>query len=65
MCKGIRHYAALALLLQPIISDRRSRLKRSLNVARLDEVQLRLGSICPQPREAISLQFNTHLQVIG
>ena len=65
MREGIGHHPALSLLLQPVISNRCRSLQRRLDVARLDEIPLRLRTIGPHSREAIGLQLDAHLQPVG
>jgi hypothetical protein len=47
-----------------IASNGRSRLRHRLNIARFDELSLRLGTVQPNASKAICLQLHANLQRI-
>ena len=65
MGERVRHDITLAAPLQSIIADGRGRLHGRLNIAGLDEAPLLFRVMRPHPGKAVSLQFNSNLQLIG
>ncbi len=65
MRERIRHHASLRLALQPVVADRGCDADRAFDIARIDEVLLALGVIGPHAGQAIGLQFDPHLDVVG
>ena len=59
MSEGLRYHTTLALLLQPIVADRRSRGQCLFGVAWL-ELLHRVRVMAPHAREAIGLQLEAH-----
>src|ERR1700719_829590 len=63
--EGIGHDIALHLFLQPVVADRGGGLQRLVDVARLKEVVLLLGAVRPHAGEAVGLQLDSHLKLVG
>src|SRR5271166_4002407 len=63
--KGIGHDIAARLFLQLVVADGRGRLQRCLDIARLDHFPALVGAMRPDAREAVGLQLDLDLQVIG
>jgi hypothetical protein len=65
MGESVGYDIALTAPLQSIIADSRRCLHGCLDIAGLDKPPLVLRVVCPHPGEAVGLQFDPHLQVIG
>ena len=65
MRESVGNDIPLAAALQPVVANGRRRLNRCLHITRLHDAPLLLGAMSPDPSEAIGLQLNSHLQVIG
>src|SRR3984957_3636549 len=63
--EGVGHDVALHLFLQPVVADRGGGLQRLVDVARLKEVVLLLGAVRPHAGEAVGLQLDSHLKLVG
>src|SRR6266581_1502133 len=61
----VGHDVAASLLLQPVVADCRRGFQRLVDVARLDQLPALLRAIGPNAGEAIGLQLDAHLQLIG
>ena len=64
MCKRVRDGEAPRLFLQPVITDRGSSDQRLLKIALFKNIELLVSMVCPDACIAISLQLQTHLQLI-
>ena len=56
--EAVRHHGALRSPLQRIVADRGRRLQRRVDVARIEELVLRLGVVRPDAGEAVGLQLD-------
>src|SRR6202521_1671321 len=63
--EGVGHDLALAALLQAIIADRRGGLQCGFNVAGLDQIPFLLRLVGPYAGQAVGLQRDLGLQMIG
>src|SRR5215208_1981479 len=63
--EGVRHHAALRTPLQSVVADRGCRLQRGVDVARLEEAVLLFSVVGPHAGEAVRLQFDAHLDLVG
>jgi len=63
--EGIGHDVALASPLQTIIPDRRRRLHGGLDVSWLDQPPLLLRVVRPHAGEAVGLQLDPDLELVG
>src|SRR4051812_43116518 len=63
--EGVGHDVALASPLQTVIADRGRGLHGRLDVAGLDQPPLFLGVVRPYAGEAIGLQLDPHLELVG
>ena len=63
--EAVRHHGALRFPLQRVVADRGRRLQRRVDVARIEELVLRLGVVRPDAGEAVGLQLDLHLHAIG
>ena len=65
MCERVGDDVALTAPLKSIIADGRRSLHRRLYVTGLDETPLLLGVMGPHTRQAIGLQLDPDLKLIG
>src|SRR5262249_24602049 len=63
--QGVGHDVTLALSLQTIIADRGRRLQRTLHLAGPAVFPLLLRTVGPGPGQAIGLQLDPDLQLVG
>src|SRR5262245_43354604 len=65
MGEGVRHNIALAASLQSVITNCRRRLQGCLHITGLEEPPLFLGVVSPHPGQAVGLQLDANLKLIG
>ena len=65
MREGLRHDAALRLALDHVVADGGGRVQPFLDVARLQPALDLVGEVRPHAGEAVGLQLDPHLQLIG
>src|SRR5215467_1550990 len=65
MGEGVGHDVALGLTLQAIIADGGGRLHGGLDVAGLEEAPFLLRVVCPYAGQAVGLQLDANLELIG
>ena len=60
MGKAFGNDAPLRLLLQTVVADGRGGVQRRFKVARLENALHGIGTLAPDPGQAIGLQFHAH-----